>query len=337
MANLKTTYMGLELKNPVIVGANNMVENPNSVKKWESEGAAAIVYKSLFEEQVHYESLEMQENIDEYSERNPEMISTFPNVEHGGPKEHLYKLKKVKEAVNIPVIASLNAIYKETWIEYAKELENTGIDALELNFYAVPVDFNRTPEEIETYQSDVLKNIKKSVSIPVSVKLSHSYSNPLNFIHKLDKSKADAFVLFNRFFQPDIDISNEKHFFPYDLSSQSDSKIALRFAGLLYDNINANVCASGGIYAASDVIKMLLAGANVVQIVSTVYKNKSEVIRKIINDLESWMDNKNYENIDDFRGKLSRKALKDPFTYKRAQYIDILLNSDNIFKKYPMV
>lgn len=336
MANLTTNYMGLDLKNPVIIGANNMVTNPETVKKWESEGAAAIVYKSLFEEQIQLENLEMSENIDEFSERNPEMISTFPNVEHAGPKEHLYKLKKVKDAVNIPVIASLNAIYKETWIEYAKELENTGIDALELNFYAVPVDFNKIPEEIESHQEDVLKSIKQAVKIPVSVKLSHSYTNPLHFIHKLDQANADALVLFNRFFQPDIDITNEQHFFPYDLSSPTDSKVALRFAGLLYDNVNAHICANSGIYSGNDVVKVLLAGANAVQIVSTVYKNKSEIIGRIINELESWMDSKGYKNIEDFRGKLSRKSMKDPFAYKRAQYIDILLNSQQIFKKYPM-
>ena len=337
MANLKTNYMGIELKNPLIIGANNMVENLNTVKKWEIEGAGAIVYKSLFEEQIQLESLEMQEDIAEYEERHAEMISIFPNIEHAGPKEHLLKLKKMKETVNIPVIASLNAIYKETWVDYAKQIEETGVDGLELNFYAVPVDFNKTPEDIENQQVDVLKSVKATVNIPVSVKLSSSYTNPLNFIQKLDEAGADAVILFNRFFQPEIDISNENHFFPYDLSSASDNKKALRFAGLLYDQVGASVCASGGIYTGPDVIKMLLAGADAVQVVSTLYKNKSGIISKILEDLESWMDNKDYGSIDDFRGKLSKKRIADPFVYKRAQYIDILNNSENIFKKYPMV
>ncbi len=337
MADLKTSYMGLELKNPIIIGANNMVKNLNTVKKWESEGAAAVVYKSLFEEQIQLESLEMEEDMTQYNERHPEMITLFPNVEHAGPKEHLLALKETKKAINIPLIASLNAIFKETWVDYAKQMEETGVDALELNFYAVPVDFDKNPENIEKDQLDILKTVKDKISIPVSVKLSPFYSSPLNFFSQVDKTGAEGMVLFNRFFQPEIDISNEQHYFPYDLSSASDNKLALRFAGLLYDKVNADICANGGIYNGQDVVKMILAGAKCVQVVSTLYKNKSEVIGKMLKELESWMDTKNYRGLDDFRGKLSREKLTDPFAYKRAQYIDILMNSDNIFKKYPMV
>ena len=337
MANLKTTYMGIELKNPIIIGANNMVKNLNSLKKWEIEGAAAIVYKSLFEEQIQLENLEMQEAMDEYSDRNAEMVSLFPDIEHAGPKEYLMNLKAAKEAITIPLFASLNAVYDETWIEYAKLIEETGVDGLELNFYATPVDFEKTTGDIEDKQIETLTKIKKSINIPVSVKLSVFYSSPLNFIKKLDKARANAIIIFNRFFQPEIDIYNETHFFPYDLSSQSDNKLALRFAGLLHGNINASICANGGIYYGEDVIKMLLAGADAVQVVSTLYKNKEGIINKLIDELEAWMDKKNYAAINDFKGKLSRNKLTDPFAYKRAQYIDILMNSDNIFKKYPMV
>ncbi len=337
MANLKTTYMGIELKNPIIIGANNMVKKLSSLKKWEIEGAAAIVYKSLFEEQIQLEGLEMQEIMDEYSERNAEMTTLFPDMEHAGPKEYLLNLKTAKQSVSIPLFASLNAIYDETWVEYAKLIEETGVDGIELNFYANQVDFDKTPEEIESSQIDILKKIKKSIKIPVSIKLSVFYSSPLNFIKKLDNAGADGVILFNRFFQPEIDVYNEKHFFPYDLSSQSDNKLALRFSGLLHGNINASICATGGIYYGEDVIKMLLAGADAVQVVSTLYKNKEGIISKLIEDLENWMNKKNYSSIDEFKGKLSRKKLTDPFVYKRAQYIDILMNSDNIFKKYPMV
>ncbi|MBN2518924.1 MAG: dihydroorotate dehydrogenase-like protein [Bacteroidales bacterium] len=337
MADLKTIYMGIELKNPIIIGANNMVKNSTTVKKWEIEGAAAIVYKSLFEEQIQLESLELQETMDEYSERHAEMISLFPNIEHAGPKEYLLNLKAIKQTVSIPVFASLNAIYKETWVEYAQLIEETGVDGLELNFYAVPVEFDQSPEDVENKQIQILKAVKQKVKIPVSVKLSPFYSSPLQFISKLDEAKADAVIIFNRFFQPEIDIYNEKHFFPYDLSSESDNKLALRFSGLLYNKIKASICANGGIYTGEDVIKMLLAGANAVQIVSTLYKNRNGIIEKILEDIEAWMNKKNYSKIEDFRGKLSKKKITDPFVYKRAQYIDILMNSDNIFKKYPMV
>lgn len=337
MADLSTNYMGIKLKNPIVIGANNMVKNPHSLKKWEVEGAAAIVYKSLFEEQIQLESLEMQETIEEYSERHAEMTSLFPNIEHAGPKEYLVNLKAAKETVSIPLIASLNAIYKETWLEYAQLIEETGVDGLELNFYAVPGDFEKSANDIEGEQIAILKAVKQKVKIPVSVKLSPFYSSPLQFIRKLDEAGADSLILFNRLFQPEIDVFNEKHFFPYDLTSQSDNKLALRFAGLLHDQIDASIAAAGGIYYGEDVIKMILAGADVVQIVSTLYKNKTGIINKLIEELESWMDKKNYATINDFKGKLSKKKLNDPFAYKRAQYIDILMNSDNIFKKYPMV
>jgi len=337
MADLKTTYMGIELKNPIIIGANNMVKNFSTVKKWEIEGAAAIVYKSLFEEQVQLESLEMDEIMDEYKERNAEMISLFPDMEHAGPKEYLLNLKAVKQAVSIPVFASLNAIYKETWVEYARLIEETGVDGIELNFYDIPSDFNKTAADIENEQLGILKAVKQEIKIPVSVKLSPFYSSPLNFISKLDKAGANGVIIFNRLFQPEIDIYNEKHFFPYDLSHSSANKLALRFSGLLYNNIKAGICATGGIYTGEDVIKLIMAGADAVQIVSTLYKNQSEIIGKILDEMVAWMNKKNYGKINDFRGKLSKVNCKEPFTYKRAQYIDILMNSENIFKKYPMV
>ena len=337
MVDLKTKYLGIELKNPVIIGANNMVKNLSSIKKWELEGAAAIVYKSLFEEQIQLERLELQEALAENDERYAEMTRIFPDIEHAGPKEHLLTLKTVKQNTKIPVIASLNCILKETWVEYAKMIQDTGIDAIELNFYAVPVDFDKTSAQIEEVQIEILKAMKATLSIPVSVKLSPFYSSPLEFISRLDKAGVDGLVLFNRLFQPDIDIYNESHFFPYDLSSQTDNKLALRFAGLLHNNVHADICASGGIYTAEDVIRMLLAGADVVQIVSTLYKNRTGIITKILEDIETWMEKKKYNTIDEFRGKLSKNKMKDPYAYRRAQYVDILMNSDNIFKKYPMI
>ncbi|MFC2086974.1 dihydroorotate dehydrogenase-like protein [Bacteroidota bacterium] len=337
MANLSTTYMGIKLKNPVIVGANNMVKNLDTIKKWEADGAAAVVYKSLFEEQVELESLELEESMDEYSERHAEMISLFPDIEHAGPKEHLVNLRKAKESLLIPVIGSLNAVWNETWSEYAKLMEETGVDALELNFYAIPTKFDMSPDEIEKQQIEILKLVKSVVKIPVSVKLSPFYTSPLNFISSLDKTGADALVIFNRFFQPDINIYNETHFFPYDLSSPSDSKLTLRFAGLLHDNIEADICANGGLYTGEDIIKVILAGADVVQIVSTLYKNQNQIIGNILNEIKGWMEKNGYQTINDFKGKMSKNKLKDPFAYKRAQYIDILMKSDSIFKKYPMV
>jgi dihydroorotate dehydrogenase (fumarate) len=337
MADLSTTYMGIKLKNPLILGASNLVNKPETIKQIEQAGIGAIVYRSLFEEQIQLENLQMDEELSEYENRNAEMTNLFPGLEHAGPKEHLYNLEKLKKSVNVPVFASLNAIYEPTWVEYAKELEKTGVDGLEINLYAVSGYFEVTGQSIEDKQVQIVKAVKKAVKIPVSVKISMFYSNPLNFIKKIDEAGADAYVLFNRFFQPEIDIEKEEYFYPWELSNPKDHMLTLRATGLLYGNLSGNVCASRGIYDGNDVIKMILAGADTVQIVSTIYRNQPAVVSDILNDMNRWMDSKGYKTLDDFRGKLSRKNMKDSFTYQRAQYVDILMKSESIFKKYPMV
>lgn len=337
MADLSTTYMGIQLKNPLILGACNLVTKPEVIKQIEEAGIGAIVYRSLFEEQIQLEGLQMDELLSEYENRNAEMTSLFPGLEHAGPKEHLYNVEKLVKSVNVPVFASLNAIYEPTWVEYAKELEKTGVAGLELNLYAVPGYFEVTGESIEDKQVQIVKAVKEAVSIPVSVKMSLFYTNPLNFIKKVDEAGADAYVLFNRFFQPEVDIDKEEYFYPWELSNPKDHMVGLRFAGLLHGNLEGSICINRGIYDANDVIKMILAGADVVQMVSTIYRNSPSVVSDILMDINRWMDDKGYKSLADFRGKLARKNMKDPFTYQRAQYVDILMRSEAIFKKYPMV
>lgn len=337
MANLSTTYMGVELKNPLILGASNLVTKPDVIKQIEEAGIGAIVYRSLFEEQIQLENLQMDEELSEYENRNAEMTNLFPGLEHAGPKEHLYNVEKLVKSVDVPVFASLNAIYEPTWVEYAKELEKTGIAGLEINLYATPGYFEVSGESIEDKQVQIVKAVKQAVSIPVSVKISLFYTNPLNFIKKVDEAGADGYVLFNRFFQPEVDVEKEEYYYPWELSNPKDHMVGLRFAGLLHGNLDGSVCVSRGIYDAKDVIKMILAGADVVQIVSTIYRNSPSVVSDILIELNQWMDDKGYKSLEDFRGKLSRKNMKDPFAYQRAQYVDILTKSEEIFKKYPMV
>ncbi|MDD2303750.1 MAG: dihydroorotate dehydrogenase-like protein [Prolixibacteraceae bacterium] len=337
MADLSTTYMGVKLKNPIILGASNLVTKPEVVKELEEAGIAAIVYKSLFEEQIQLESLQLDEDINEYANRNSEMGRIFPDIVHAGPKEHLFHLKKLKETSSVPVFASLNALYEPSWVEYARLLEETGVDGLELNLYATPGYFEVGGTSIEEKQYQIVKSVKKAVRIPVSVKLSPFYTNTLNFIKRLDEAGIDSFVMFNRFFQPEIDIENEAFNFPWELTQARDHQLALRYAGLLHGNVAGNICASRGIYTSEDVIRLLLSGADVVQVVSTVYKNQPSYIATMLAELNDWMDKKSYKTLDDFCGKLSRKSLKDPYTYQRAQYVDILMKSEEIFKKYPMV
>lgn len=333
MTNLKTNYMGLELKNPIVVGANNLVTNVNSLKQMEEAGAAAIVYKSLFEEQIQLEAAQMDDEMDEYAERHAEMTSLFPNLEHAGPREHLMNVQNAREALSIPLIASLNAIYNETWLEYAKLLEDKGVDGLELNFYSVPRNPDVSGEDIIKDQIEILKKIKSSISIPVSVKLSPFYANPLNVISRMDKAGVDAFVLFNRIFQNEIDLDNEKFVVDFPLSEAFENKLPLRYAGLLYGQVNASIVSNTGIQQGTDAVKMILAGADAVQVVGTLYKNKVQHISKMLKDIEAWMEGKGYKSLKDFRGKLSNKEINDPFIYKRAQYVDLLLKSEELFKK----
>lgn len=336
MANLSVNYLGLKLKSPVVVGASNMVTHPETLKQLEENGAGAIVYKSLFEEQIQLETLQQSETMEEFEERNPEMISVFPDVEHAGPNEHLHEFKKAKDLLSIPLIASINVIYQQSWVDYAKQLEEAGADALELNFYAVSHDFDIEGHNIEQEQIDILKTVKENVNIPVSVKLSPFYSNILNLVRRMDKAGADGVIIFNRMFEPDIDVEKQEHVTLLILSGEGGYRLSIRYSGLLYDNIDADIIASQGVYEGNDVAKLILAGANTVQAVSTFYVNKPAHIKKMLDDLSEWMKIKGYDSLEDFRGKLSKKNVKDYKVFKRAQYVDLLMHADDVFKKYRM-
>ncbi len=337
MATLNTTYMGIPLKNPIIVGSCNLSADDRQLKKIEEAGAAAIVYKSLFEEQIQLENLKLGNQLDEFNERHAEMTRLFPNIDHAGPEEYLFNLAKAVKMVNIPVFASLNAVNKETWIEYARKIEEIGVAGLELNFYADPADINTSGHDIIMEQIDVAKEVVSVLKIPVSVKLSPFYSNIINVVKKFDDNGIKGFVLFNRLFQPDFDLEREIHHFPYNLSHPEDNRLPLRFTGILYGKVKGNICANTGIFTGHDVVKMILAGADAVQVVSTLYKNKVGVITEMISQIEDWMKSKNYNSLDDFKGKLSEEKSSDLFAYKRAQYIDILMKSEEVFKKYPTI
>jgi len=335
MADLKTTYLGIPLKNPIIIGASNLVTEPDHLHKLEEAGAAAIVYKSLFEEQIQMESYLLDQETSLYQDWDAEHASIFPALNHGGPEEHLQKLKWVKESMGIPIIGSLNCVYEDTWEEYAIKMANTGIDALELNFYAQQVKPDTAGSTIIGDQINILKRVKKAVNIPISVKLSPYYTNIVGVVSKMDQSGADGFILFNRLFQPDIDLDTEMHYFPYNFSQSNDNRLALRYAGLLYKVIRGSICSNTGIMTGADVIKMLLAGADTVQVVSAIYKKGISQISTMIEEIEKWMKDKKYKSISQFRGKLSQQKVTDPFAYKRAQYVDILMKSELYMQYHP--
>ncbi len=336
MANLRTSYMGLMLRNPVIAGATTLTCQMDTIHRLEEAGAAALVTCSLFEEEVQLERFRMQEELEMFDNLHPEMADIFPQLEHAGPTEHLMWVRKTKESVGIPVIASLNCVYPETWVEYAKLTAETGVDGLELNFYSTPGDAGRSAAAIEDEQAQIVKAVTSAVQIPVAVKLSAFYTNPLHAAQRLASAGASGFVLFNRFFEPDIDADQEQNIFVWNLSRPGDYQLPLRFVGLLYDQVH-DLCASTGIFEGEDVAKLILAGADVVQVVSTLFRNGIDHLGTMLADLESWMDAKGYETLDQVRGKLSHKRSKDPWSYTRAQYVRALMKPDPIEREYRVI
>ncbi len=333
--NLSTNYGGISLKNPIVIGASNLVTDPANLIKLEQAGAAAIVYKSLFEEQIELEALAMDQKMDSFKGWDAEHDSFFPKVKHAGPAEHLMQLKAAKRSLNIPLIGSLNCIHDETWVQFAKEMESTGIDGLELNFYSHPSDFETGSASIESGQIETLRRVRHAVKLPLFVKLSPFYSNPLQLIHRMDNAGSNGFVLFNRLFQPDIDVDKVEHYYPYNFSSENDNRLALRYAGLLHTKTMGSVIANTGVLNGKDVVKMLLAGADAVQIVSSIYKKGIQYVSTMLEEIEHWMKDHDYDTIASFRGHLSKKNLADPFAYKRAQYVDILMKSDVFMQYHP--
>jgi dihydroorotate dehydrogenase (fumarate) len=327
--------MGIKLKNPIIAGASRLTGHSGRIKMIEAAGASAIVLSSLFEEQIQLESFDLDEELTRYDDQYAEMVTIHPHSEHAGPEEHLMFVKQIVQSVSIPVFASLNAVNRDTWVEYSLLLEKTGIAGIELNFYSVPTDINKTGTAIENEQISIAEEIVKKLSIPVSIKLSPFYSNPCNVITRFDKVGVKGYVLFNRLFQPEIDVRTQKHVFPFNLSSIHDSRLPLRFAGLMYGHLTGDICSSTGIFEGNDVIKMILAGAACVQVVSTLFYFKISQITTMLHDIETWMDENAYKSLDDFRGKLSKKNSSDPWIYERAQYVKMLLQADMGLKQFP--
>jgi dihydroorotate dehydrogenase (fumarate) len=328
MADLKASYMGIELKNPVVAGACDLTANLDTIKKIEDAGAGALVLKSLFEEQIQLEQARFDEEMQQFDDLHAEMTDIFPEIEHSGPDEHLLFVMKAKEACDIPVIASLNAVNNTTWTEWAQKLEQTGADGLELNFFANPDLQAAEGATIEQDQISVVKEIASSLKIPVAVKMSVFYTAPLAVAKGFVEAGAKGLVMFNQLFQPDIDPEKESSVVRINLSDKSAHKLPLRYSGMLYGETAAAVIASSGIMDGKDVAKMILAGADAVQVVSTLYRHKVSQLGVMVDELDAWMDSKGYNSLDDFRGKMSRKNSSDPWTYKRAQYVQLLMKSN---------
>jgi dihydroorotate dehydrogenase (fumarate) len=320
--------MGVALANPIVVGACSLSKKIDTIRQIEDAGAGGLVIKSLFEEQIQHERGVFEDGMTRYDDMFSEAVSMFPHYEHGGARQHLTWVKETRDAVKMPLFASLNAVERETWIEYAKELEDTGVDGLELNFYSPPLDRNIPAGDIEKQEVDTLAAVVAAVSIPVAVKLHPYYTSLLNHAKNLDETGVEALVLFNRLFEPDVDLSKEAKKATLHLSSSDDSRVPLRWTALLSGQTKCDLIASTGIMSGQDVAKMLLAGAQAVQVASAVFRHGIGHIEQMRSDLEIWMRDHQYENLAAFRGKVARQRATDPWHFERGQYIKAVVGFD---------
>lgn len=318
MTDLNVTYMGLSLKNPIIIGSSGLTNSTEKIKKLGKAGAAAVVLKSLFEEQILNESGNL---ITESS--YPEAEDYLRNyVKSNSIDEYLRLIEDVKKSVQIPVIASINCVSATEWISFAKKIVEAGADGLELNMYFLPTDIHSESKYYEQLYMELVQNIKEIINIPVAVKLGMNFTSLPNIVNNIYYRGADAVVLFNRYYSPDIDIENGRFISSEILSVPEDLRYSLRWTGIISAMVEKiDICASMGIHDAGAVIKQLLAGAQAVQICSTVYRNGVERIGQILSDLKQWMHNKNYSQIDDFRGEMNYKSVGDPSFFERSQFM----------------
>ena len=321
--DLTTTYLGLKLKNPLILSASPMAEKLDGVKKAEDAGFSAIVLHSLFEEQLKLESEELNFHLNHGTESFAEALSYFPEAEEYrlGPEDYLEHIVKAKAAVKVPVIASLNGTSAGGWTDYAKKIQQAGADALELNIYYIPTGLDITADEVEKTYIDILKSVKSVVKIPVAVKLSPFFSSMGNMAKKLDAAGANGLVLFNRFYQPDINLEDLEVEHSILLSTPQARRLPMRWVATLYGRIQADLAATSGIHNAQDVFRMLMVGAQVTMLCSVLYKMGMDYVKVIEREMVNWMEEHEYESVTQMRGSLSQKNCPDPSAFERAQYM----------------
>lgn len=324
--DLSTTYMGLKLKNPLVPSASPLSKELDTIKQMEDAGASAIVLYSLFEEQISFEAEELDHFLTYGSESFAEALSYFPQAQEFnlGPEGYLEHIRKAKQATGIPIIASLNGVSTGGWIDYAKKIEQAGADGLELNVYMLATDPARSSDEIEEVYVEVLKAVKSSVKIPVAMKLSPYFSALAAMAKRLDEAGADALVLFNRFYQPDLDLEALEVKPGVTLSSSTDLRLPLRWIAILFGRIKASMAGSSGVYTAEDAIKLVMAGADVVNLCAALLKNGPNHLGKVLGEMSSWLEAHDYASLKMARGSMSQKNVAEPAAYERANYIKAL-------------
>jgi dihydroorotate dehydrogenase (fumarate) len=324
--NLTTTYLGFKLRTPLVPSASPLSEKVDNIKRMEDAGASAVVFHSLFEEQVRRDHHDLHFYLDQGTESYAESLSYFPDHAEFkvGPEAYLEHITAAKAAVHIPIIGSLNGTTFGGWMKYAREIEQAGADALELNLYNLPTDPNQTGEGIENEYLTVLTSIKAQINIPVAVTLSPFFTNFAHFARRADRNGANALVLFNRFYQPDIELETLEISPNVLLSTPMAMRLPMRWIAMLYGRIGANLAATSGIHRATDVLKMLMAGADVTMLCSVLLRRGINHIRVIEREMREWMEEHGYESVEQLKGSMSQKNCPDPGAFERAQYIRAL-------------
>ena len=326
MPDLKTKYLGLELKNPVVASSGPFSKDVGAILKMEDAGVSAVVLHSLFEEQINLESKELDRFLSKDENSYAEALQYFPDMQgyNIGPDGYLEHIRKAKEAADIPVIGSLNGVSTGGWIRYAKLIEEAGADGLELNVYYMPTDPELTSARVEQMYADLVSHVKASVHIPVAVKLGPFFSAIPNMARRLDAAGADALVLFNRFYQPDFDLEALEVVPDLALSNSSELLMRLHWVAVLFGNVKADMAITGGVHTAEDVVKSMMAGARVAMTTSALLRNGPDYPAKLIGNLLGWMEKHEYASIAQMQGSMSQRAVAEPAAFERANYMKVL-------------
>jgi len=324
--DLTTTYLGMALKNPIVPSASPLSQDVDNIRRMEDSGAAAVVMHSLFEEQIHAESRQLHHYLSYGAESFAEALSYLPDLRtyNVGPGEYLDLIRRAKQAVDIPIIGSLNGISAGGWIEFARQIEQAGADALELNIYFIPADPDLTGGEVEQMHEDIVRAVKQSIRIPLAVKLSPYFSATANIARRLAAAGADALVLFNRFYQPDFDLETQEVVPHLLLSTSYEMRLPLRWVAILYGRVPLDFAITSGVHTHEDVLKGLMAGAKVTMMTSELLQNGIGRIAAILADMAAWMEQHEYESVAQMRGCMCQRHVPEPAAFERANYMKVL-------------
>lgn len=333
MTDLSTTYLGLPLRNPLVASASPLSKKIDRAKKLEEAGISAIVMYSLFEEQIIHESLELDHYLNRGSDSFAEALSYLPDGGLYGisPEKYLNQVAGLKKALTIPVFGSLNGVSKGGWTSYARRIEEAGADALELNMYYIPTDVNMTSNDIEDMQVALVAEVKSAIKIPLAVKISPFVTSIPNFTKRLVEAGADGLVLFNRFYQPDFDLEELEILHSLDLSTSSDLRLPLRWISILYSKLDVDFALTSGVHTYADVLKAMMAGAKVAMMASSLLHHGEQAVGPMLNDLATWIKEREYESIGQMQGSMCQKSVREPEAFERANYMKVL----NSFRSLP--